>query len=447
MFRVSSKVLQVAVAVRLVVGAAPAEAQTAVVPAVPEVQAQAPPVQTPPAQTPTAQHDHSQMSSGGWQFMQDGVVFVTFTDQTGKREDQEVRSQNWWMVMAQRPVGKGTLTASFMLSADPATVGDQGYAELLQHGEATYRDDFFGNETLLPYVDRQHPHDLVMQAALSWYRPVGDRWAFTLAGAPVGEAALGPSAFMHRASAAENPIAPLSHHTFDSTHIAMGVVTGGVSYGPWMLESSVFQGREPDENRWDVMDPGALDSWSARLNFRSGSWFGQVSYGFLNEPEVLEKIDVRRTTASLSWTRVDGENFTGLTVAFGQNERLYDTLQAYLVEGTTHRGRLSLYGRFEVVDLESEHLFFPDVVHVPHPGELIDTAKVGTIGGVFDVMRIKGFALGLGADVQFYGLTDRLELFYGEPRTVHVFFRLRPPQPRMGRMFNMTMTSPPHGGM
>jgi hypothetical protein len=63
---------------------------------------------------------------------------------------------------------------------------------------------------------------------------------------------LGPVAFMHRASADENPTAPLSHHNFDSTHIAFGVVTAAVDHGPWVLEGSVFNGREPDENRWDV---------------------------------------------------------------------------------------------------------------------------------------------------------------------------------------------------
>jgi hypothetical protein len=252
---------------------------------------------------------------------------------------------------------------------------------------------------------------------------------------------------MHRASGAENPIAPLSHHTFDATHITMGVLTAGLTYGPWMIESSVFQGREPDENRWDLMDPGALDSWSARLSFRAGGWHGQVSHGDIEKPERLENIDVRRTTGSISWTRVSGEDFTSVSVIGGQNRRPFSTLRAFLVEATDHRGRLSLYGRFEAVDVESEHLFFPLVVHVPHPGELVDKVKVGTIGAVYDVLRVKGFTLGAGADIQFYGLTERLEDFYGRPRTAHVFFRLRTPLPRMGRMFDMTMTSHPHGGM
>jgi hypothetical protein len=420
---------------------APAFAQAPATVGPAEAQTQA---QTPPA---PAQHEHSQMTSSAWQFMQDGVVFGTFTDQTGLRAKRQFRSQNWWMLMAQRSAAGGTLTASAMFSLEPATVGDRGYDELFQLGESSYGPDFFGNRTLLANVDRQHPHDFLMHASVAWERPITDRFGIVLAGAPVGEAALGPVAFMHRASAAENPIAPLSHHTFDATHITMGVVTAGVTSGPWMIESSFFQGREPDENRWDIMDPGAFDSWSARLSFRSRGWLGQVSHGDIEKPERLENIDVRRTTGSISWTRVDGENFTSFSVIGGQNRRQFSTLRAFLVEATDHRGRLSLYGRFEAVDVESEHLFFPLVVHIPHPGELVDKVKVGTIGAVYDVLRVKGFTLGAGADMQFYSLTDRLEDFYGRPRTAHVFFRLRTPLPGMGRMFDMTMTSHPHGGM
>ena len=97
--------------------------------------------------------------------------------------------------------------------------------------------------------------------------PVGTRTGFTLAGGPSAEPALGPVAFMHRASAMENPMSPLAHHTLDSTHVAFGVVTAAVDHGAWTFEASVFNGREPDEDRWDF-DFGALDSFSGRLWFR-----------------------------------------------------------------------------------------------------------------------------------------------------------------------------------
>ena len=177
-----------------------------------------------------------------------------------------------------------------MLSLDPATVGKQGYSHIFEIGES-----FEGN----PLIDHQHPHDFLMQAAAVWRQPLSKGLTLTLAGAPVGEPALGPIAFMHRSSAAENPMSPLGHHTFDSSHIAMGVITAGLDRGPFQVESSVFHGAEPDENRWDLMDPGALDSWSIRGWYRpSPAWSFQVSHGFLKEPDALEEGDVWRTTAS-----------------------------------------------------------------------------------------------------------------------------------------------------
>src|SRR4029077_10356285 len=142
-----------------------------------------------------------------------------------------------------------------MLSLEPLTASARGYRELFQSGEV-YQGE--------PIVDRQHPHDFLMQAAVVYRIPIDYRTAFTIAGGPVGEPALGPIAFMHRPSAAENPAAPLGHHTLDSTHIAMGVITAALDRGPFTIETSLFNGREPDDNRWDLMDPGPLDSWSAR---------------------------------------------------------------------------------------------------------------------------------------------------------------------------------------
>ena len=57
-----------------------------------------------------------------------------------------------------------------------------------------------------------------------------------LYGGPVGEPALGPSAFMHRGSARYNPEPPITHHWFDSTHITYGVVTVSLSSAHWQVE-------------------------------------------------------------------------------------------------------------------------------------------------------------------------------------------------------------------
>ena len=254
--------------------------------------------------------------------MQDGIVFVMFNDQGSPRGEREVRAPNWWMGMGRRSIGRGTLTVNLMLSLDPATVGKQGYSHIMQIGET-----FEGNAL----IDHQHPHDFLMQAAAVWRQPLAKGIALTLAGAPVGEPALGPIAFMHRSSAAENPMSPLGHHTFDSTHIAMGVLTASLDRGPFQAESSVFRGREPDEDRWDLMDPGKLDSWSVRGWYRpSPAWQFQVSYGFLTQPDALEEGNVRRTTASASWLQPRGAGSTSLTLAWGRNLKLGGKYDAFL---------------------------------------------------------------------------------------------------------------------
>src|SRR4029077_17080545 len=139
-----------------------------------------------------------------------------------------------------------------------------------------------------PLIDRQHPHDLFMQLGAIWRMHTPDATGRRVPGGPAADPALGPAAFMHRASAADNPAAPLGHHTLDSTHIAFGVVTAAVDHGPWVVEGSLFNGREPDENRWDI-EFGRLDSFSGRLWYRpNDEWEFQASSGRLKEPEQLD---------------------------------------------------------------------------------------------------------------------------------------------------------------
>jgi hypothetical protein len=162
--------------------------------------------------------------------MQDAVAYLTFNDQGGPRGGRELSSQNWWMGMAQRRLKRGTFLVNLMLSLEPATLGKNGYREIFQAGE-TYKG--------APLVDRQHPHEFLMQAAAGWQVDTGNN-RFTFMGAAAGEPALGPVAFMHRQSAFENPTAPLGHHTFDSTHIAMGVLSAALEREPWHFEGSLF---------------------------------------------------------------------------------------------------------------------------------------------------------------------------------------------------------------
>jgi len=84
-------------------------------------------------------------------------------------------------------------------------------------------------------------------------------------------------------------------------------------------------------------------------------------------------------------------------------------------------------------------------VHIPHQRETIDPVSAFTVGGVRDFLRAGGFDFGAGADVVFYQVPPLLVRTHGSPVSYHVFFRLRPPESSMGRMWNMTMTQPMRG--
>lgn len=192
-----------------------------------------------------------------WQWRLHGNAMLSWNGATGPRGYGELSLPNWGMLMGSRVWGPGLLDLRLMGSLDPMTTPPGGTAQLFQTGE-TFRG--------APLIDRQHPHDLVMELAGLYTLPVASGTALFLYGGPVGEPALGPNAYMHRASAADNAMVPLSHHLQDSTHLAMGVLTAGGQWRRWQLEGSWFRGREPDENRWNL-DLGPLDSFAGRLSY------------------------------------------------------------------------------------------------------------------------------------------------------------------------------------
>ncbi|MGB8129708.1 MAG: hypothetical protein WCG81_07935, partial [Candidatus Angelobacter sp.] len=184
---------------------------------------------------------------GKWMLMFHGTAFLNALQQSGPRGYDKIFSTNWFMPMAQRQIGRSQLTLRTMLSLEPATVTERFYPLLFQQGETA-----FGK----PINDGQHPHDFFMELAALYDLPLGHNALLSFYAAPVGDPAMGPSAYAHRASASENPVATLGHHLQDSTHIADDVVTGGLAYKNARIEFSGFHGREPDEFRWDI-DSGA----------------------------------------------------------------------------------------------------------------------------------------------------------------------------------------------
>ena len=143
-------------------------------------------------------------------------------------------------------------------------------------------------------MNYQHPHDVFGEISALLTVPLAEKISWLLYGGPAGEPALGPTAFVHRISAAENPAAPLSHHLQDSTHISYGVVITGFVIDRFKVEASAFNGREPDERRYDF-DLAPLDSWSVRLSAAPGrNWTAQYSYGRLMHPDAIEPGNINR---------------------------------------------------------------------------------------------------------------------------------------------------------
>jgi hypothetical protein len=220
----------------------------------------------------------------------------------------------------------------------------------------------------------------------------------------------------------------------------MGVLTAGVDHGPWAVETSLFNGREPDDNRWDLMDPGPLDSWSARLWFKpSSAWQFQVSYGHLTQPEATEPGDVNRTTASGAWFKRRPDGFTAVTVAYGRNDKEHNSYNALLTEATHRRGALTLYGRLETLQVETGLL----LTGLPGIDEAPSVVTAVTVGATHELTQWRGFEVAAGGDVTTNAVPDVLQPAYGShPVSFRLFFRVRAPEGHMGRMWNMVMSQP-----
>jgi len=335
-----------------------------------------------------------------WMLMLHGYADLVYDRQGGPRGDEKVFVPSMLMGMAQRPLGPGTWGLRAMLSLDPL-MGRHGYPLLLQTGETAD-----GVEEL---VDRQHPHDFFMELATTYSVPVGAGSVFGYVGLP-GEPALGPPAFMHRASGLRIPEAPLSHHWLDSTHITFGVITLGATTQDFKLEASAFNGREPDQHRWNI-ETDALDSWSARLSWNpAATWSLQASHGRLEAPEQLEpEEDVERTTASATY----GTSNWSTTAAVGVNRHEGHSSPAYVLESTRQMGRVTVFGRGEW--LENEHLVAS--------GEAFEVGKL-SLGGSYRVATAGRLGFDVGALLSGYRMPAELDAEYGDnPVSGMVFVR------------------------
>jgi hypothetical protein len=362
--------------------------------------------------------------SGDWLLMFHYNLVVGVNRQGGPRGVTKFESANWFMPMAYHKLGRGTVQLRGMFSFEPFTFPPGGSPLLFQTGE-TYKGQ--------PLIDKQHPHDLFMELSAQYTHPLGERgtW-FTYFGYP-GEPALGPVAFMHRMSASENPSATLAHHLQDSTHISFGVLTTGFTYRWLKLEGSIFNGREPDENRYDF-DSHKWNSRSVRLSIMPNSnWTFQISHGFLRSPEGQESdVDIRRTTASLQHNKPFNRGNWASAFVWGRNHASspdeIHNLNGYTFESTVNfLDKNYLYTRLELVD-KNELLRAVDRAGLgitdDHPSFRIGAY---TLGGARDLFTNNKVSMAVGSDLTFYSKPAVLDQLYGSnPVSWKFFLRFRP---------------------
>jgi hypothetical protein len=260
-----------------------------------------------------------------------------------------------------------------------------------------------------------------MELSASYSVQLSDRSSVFLYGGLPGEPAFGPPAFMHRMSAMDSPEAPISHHWLDSTHITFGVLTAGIVVDGFKVEASRFNGREPDQRRYNL-ETGPLDSTALRLSWNptdelslQGSWARLVS------PEQLEPGENQtRWSASAIYTRRFGErNWWSTTLAWGRKSAGHDSLDAFVLESAVGLRDWTLFGR-------AEHTRNDELLSGgEHHGPAFDVAKI-SFGGIRDFRIADNVRLGLGGLYAFNFVPEALEASYGgDPRGAMLFLRLK----------------------
>ncbi len=352
-----------------------------------------------------------------------GAIWPRYVNASTQRGDDRIDAPNWIMAMYSHPFsGNAQLGLRAMMSLDLLTEGGRGYPLLFQSGET-----WDGQ----PLHDRQHPHDLFAELSASYSQKfTRDFSSYIYFGMP-GEPALGPPTFMHRASAMDNPDAPIGHHWQDSTHITFGVATLGLAWKNVKVEGSIFTGREPDETRYDFDRP-RFDSYSGRISWNPTRDLAlQVSHGYVHSPEALEPdINQHRTSVSAIYNHSLGKDSNWATsLVWGQDRNTGErATQSFLVETNFQRGRDTIYARWERVEKSGHELALDEADH-----DTIFPVSGYTIGYVRDLVHGKGIDIGFGAQFTLNDMPDYLERYYGTdlPYSFQIFWRVRPSREQM----------------
>ena len=293
-----------------------------------------------------------------------GNAFAAFVDQNTLRGGSELQSTAWLMSSYTHAIDDAALGARVMLTLDPLTLGDCGYARLAI-GQLGVCDD-------RAFDDRVGAHPFLMDVSAHGTLLL-DRATLSVRAGLVGEPALGPTSYMHRASAQFDPALPLTSFDLNPAHIANGFATVGVARGRFSLEMSAFNSDHGDDDLYDL-DPGAFNSFAARAGVRIGvANHLRISAGRLDSVQGGAHAghsgisgDTRIVTLSL-----EGENSVRgtpvtTTFAWGRQRAGGIGTNAFLAEALVQHGRHALSLRTESlqsVEQDVSIVILPDGSH------------------------------------------------------------------------------------
>lgn len=364
---------------------------------------------------PAQEHMDHMPEAERWHASVAGAAFLQYDHTFQTRGAYHVGSLNRVMLHAGGPWGGagGTLAVRVMGSAEPLTLGDRGAPQLLQVAFTN------GGQTV---TDRSHPSPWIMELAGSYERPLAAGVDVSLYGAAIGEPALGPPVYLHRGSAATNPVVPLGHHAQDDAHSSFGVVTFGARVERLRLEMSAFNDRQPDDPGTVFFYQGArLDAYATRATVMAGAgWSLFASYGFLPATGGGHTHDSQHRVSAGGLLTAPGWS---VTIAYGGSDpvgsaRLRHTL---LVEA---EHRLSsadvVFGRAEYVQRTAEELSLVGSINATQDVEAVQVGYGRT------VVARRATTVRVGAHATLNIVPPALVPFYGSraPFAIAVFGQL-----------------------
>jgi hypothetical protein len=373
-----------------------------------------------------AQHEtHTMNASGGSPPRFHFSATLVHSDHGSLRGERRIGLRDWESFRSTGYFG-GHLTFSAMTSLGSLWRDSAGMPSLMQTG-GTYRHSYIH--------DRQHPNELVMEAAAEiWF----GRRNHLLYLAPAGSAALGPLPWMHRRSAAAAPVAPIGHHWQDATHVSHGVVGLSLRWVWLTLEATAFNARESDYKwPWPDFSHGRLDSFAGRASsgfgpLSVGAWWGYLKH---HDP-IAPEMQLHRYGASASFDR--GPSST--LAVWGMNTHHHDGSSHLVLHGDPDASphvRSSSVLLESNLGLGSKTAIFCRAERVMKNGEelgfsggnlmaLYDVRAL-SLGARRDVASTKFARFSLGARGSISFLPSTLELAYGtrRPSGLDLFLQAR----------------------